>query len=72
MGRSRATKDVLAVGKTSTGVYQITMKKALDNCAVTATNSPDGNANGGSIEAYIANTVSPTIVTYTFSGAGVR
>jgi hypothetical protein len=65
------SKEVLAVAKSGTGSYLITMKKALANCAVTATITDDGNENGGSISTFFAGAVSPqTIGVFTFDGAG--
>jgi len=65
------SKDVLAVAKSLTGYYLITMKKAVANCAVTGSVTDDGNENGGSIEPFLADGVSPqTIGVFTFDGAG--
>lgn len=64
------SKDVLAVARTGSGVYRITMKKAVATCAVTATIALDGNGNGF-VATYFASAVSPqTIGVSTTNGAG--
>jgi hypothetical protein len=64
------SRDVLAVTKTATGDYQITMKKAVANCAVTAQIASDGNGFGHT-EVLFASGVSPeTIGVGTYSMAG--